>query len=90
MERHEQAAISHQFNGLCDLNFDMLFTFAPSSATRGHNYKLIKTHCKNNWLLNFYSSRVVSYWNSMPPDVVNTSYDHLLSLLKKLNLVYLE
>ena len=29
-------------NGLCNSNFDEFFTFAPSSVTRGHNYKLIK------------------------------------------------
>ena len=72
-------------NGLCDLNFDKLFTFAPSAATRDHNFKLIKPHCKNNWLLNFYSSRVVSYWNSLPPNVVNAS--PFAIFVKKLNLV---
>ena len=29
-------------NGLCDLNFDEFFMFAPSSVTIDHNYKLIK------------------------------------------------
>ena len=75
-------------NGLCDLNFDEFFTFASSSVTRGHNYKLIKPLSKNNWLLNFYSSRVVSYWNSLPPDVVNAS--SFTIFVKKLNLVDLD
>ena len=47
-------------NGLRDLNFDEFFMFTSSSVTRGHNnYKLIKPFSKNNWLLNFYSSRIV-------------------------------
>ena len=32
---------------------------------------MIKSICRNNWLLNFYSYRVVNFWNSLPPDVVN-------------------
>ena len=75
-------------NGLCDLNFDKFFTFASSSVTRGHNYKLIKPLSKNNWLLNFYSSRVVSYWNSLPSDVVNVP--SFAIFVKKLNLVDLD
>ena len=75
-------------NVLCDLNFDEFFTFASSSVTRGHNYELIKPLSKNNWLLNFYSSRVVSYWNSLPPDVVNAS--SFAIFVKKLNLVGLD
>ena len=75
-------------NGLCDLNFDEFFMFAPSSVTRGHNYKLIKPLSKNNWLLNFYSSRVVSFWNSLPSDVVNVS--PFAIFVKKLHLVDLD
>ena len=72
-------------NGLCDLNFNEFFTFASSSVTRDHNYKLIKPLSKNNWLLDFYSSRVVPYWNSLPSDVV--SFSSFAIFVKKLNLV---
>ena len=78
-------------NGLCDLNFDEFFTFASSLVTNflfGHNCKLIKPLSKNNWLLNFYSSRVVSYWNSLPSDVVNVP--SFAIFVKKLNLVDLD
>ena len=58
-------------NNLCGLDPANFFTFAPSTLTRGHEFKLIKSICRNNWLLNFYSNRVVNFWNSLPPDVVN-------------------
>ena len=58
-------------NNLCGLDPANFFIFAPSTLTRGHEFKLIKPICRNNWLLNFYSNRVVNFWNSLPPDVVN-------------------
>ena len=71
-------------NGLCDLDVTKFFLFAPiSSVTRGHNKKLIKPICHSNWQLNFFSSRVVNYWNSLPPEFVNAksigSYSNKLS-----------
>ena len=67
-------------NGLCDLNFDKLFIFAPSAATRGHNFKLIKPHCKT-----------IGYSIFIPPELCNigthcpqmwSMLHHLLSLLE--------
>ena len=58
-------------NGLCAIDCDKFFTFAPILNTRGHNFKLTSTHCSNNWLFNFHSNRVVNYWNSLPADVVH-------------------
>jgi hypothetical protein len=59
-------------NGLCDLEVTKFFSFAPiSSVTRGHNKKLTKPVCHTNGQLNFFSNRVVNYWNSLPPDIVN-------------------
>jgi hypothetical protein len=59
-------------NGLCDLEVTKFFSFAPiSSVTRGHNKKLIKPVCHTNGQLNFFSNRVVNYWNSLPLDIVD-------------------
>ena len=43
-------------NGLCDFDVDAFFKFPPpqTSVTRGHNKKLIKPICNNNWQLNFF------------------------------------
>ena len=40
-------------HNLCGFDPDNFFTFAPSTLTRGHEFKLIKPICRNNWLLNF-------------------------------------
>ena len=59
-------------NGLCDLDPSKFFELLPQSfGTRGHSMKLIKPICYTNCQLNFFSSRVVNYWNSLPPDIVN-------------------
>ena len=58
-------------NGLCDFGIDAFFKFAPqTSVTTGHNKKLIKSICSNNWQLNYFSSRIVNIWNSLPPELV--------------------
>ena len=56
-------------NCLCEIDCDKFFIFAQ--ILRGHDLKLTSTHCNNNWLFNFYSNGVVSYWNSLPADVVH-------------------
>ena len=49
--------------GLCDFDVNAFFKFAPQTyVTRGHNKKLIKPICNNNWQLNFFSSRIVNIW----------------------------
>ena len=44
-------------NGLCDLDVDAFSNLSPppqTSVTRGHNKKLIKPICNNNWQLNLF------------------------------------
>ena len=47
-----------------------LLPLAPSSALRGHIYKLKKRHCCTQLRSNFFSFRVVNLWNNLPSDVV--------------------
>ena len=58
-------------NNLCGLDPASYFTFVLSTLTRGHEFKLIKPICRNNWLLTFYANRDVNFLNALPPDVVN-------------------
>ena len=75
-------------NGLCDLDPSEFFELLPqSSVTRGHSMKLIKPICYTNCQLNFFSSRVVNYWNSLPPDIVNAvSFGSFVNKLKSQDL----
>jgi len=44
---------------------------APKTALRGHDYKLMKRHCRSHARLSFFSFRVVTLWNNLPNDVVS-------------------
>ena len=58
----------------CDIDPLHYLKFAPtSSVTRGHNIRLIKPICNTNCQLYFFTNRVVTYWNSLPADIVNAS-----------------
>ena len=48
-----------------------LLPLAPSSALRGHIYKLKKRHCYTQLRSNFFTFRVVNLWNNLPSDVVS-------------------
>ena len=42
---------------------------ANVSKTRGHAYKLFKSHSNNSTRYRFFAERVVSVWNSLPASV---------------------
>ena len=56
-----------------NLNIDstQFFTLSTSTATRGHNYKLYKSHAKCQSRINFFANRTVNLWNSLPENIVN-------------------
>jgi hypothetical protein len=66
--------------GIIDLRFDDFFTVNPSFSTRGHSYKLFRRRGDVNARKHFFSIRIVTIWNSLPPDIVQFNS---LSLFKK-------
>ena len=52
-------------NGLCAINFDVLFNLAPATGTRGHPYKLAHAHVNVDARRRFFSQRVIKKWNSL-------------------------
>jgi len=46
---------------------------ANSSITRGHNLKLSRLTCRSRVRHDYFSQRIVEYWNSLLSDVVNAS-----------------
>ena len=55
------------------INFSDMFEFSHVSKTRGHAYKLFKSHSNNSTRYRFFAERVVSVWNSLPASDVNFS-----------------
>ena len=56
--------------GLLDLQFSAFFSFSPSEATRGHQYKLYKPRgdgARNS----FFCNRIINVWNKLPTNVVD-------------------
>ncbi len=58
-------------NGLCDLDFDILFEWSSVTRTRGHSLKLKAPRSRLDCRRNFYASRVVNPWNSLSSETVN-------------------
>ena len=48
-----------------------LLVLHGTSITRGHNYKLRKSHARTSIRKHFFSNRVVDHWNSLPAKTVN-------------------
>ena len=60
--------------GLVDINFSDFFEFCATNGTRGHAYKLFKSHCNSGVRSQFFAERVVKVWNSLP---TSTNFDTL-------------
>ena len=71
--------ITHQ---LLKISFPAFFTPSLHASTRGHNYKLLKSHCRCRPRQSFFSVRSINDWNSLPANIVNaTSLNHFKNLL---------
>ena len=68
-------------------NTDNLFKL-NTSITRGHNFKLTKHFARTDVRKNFFSNRVVNYWNDLPSAVVSApTLDSFKRRLRSLPLV---
>jgi len=50
-----------------------ILVMANSSITSGHNLKLSRLTCRRRIRHDYFSQRIVEYWNGLPSDVVNAS-----------------
>ena len=72
--------------GLMDIDIDGLFTFNPSTHTRGHPYKLYKARCAKTVRQNFFACRIINAWNSLPTTVCFNSLASFKHSLKNVDL----
>ncbi len=57
--------------GIYDSNADKIFTRTHETRTRGHDLKLFKERALTSTRANFFTSRVIDTWNSLPQEVVS-------------------
>lgn len=60
------------FNNSGELDWGEFFVLNTDDRMRGHNKKIKKQQCHLNVRKNFFSHRVVNFWNSLPADIVNS------------------
>ena len=61
--------VKNLVSGLVSVNLDDFLTFRTVTNTRGHKYKLYKSHCQCNTRRFFFAERVINVWNLLPPTV---------------------
>ena len=57
--------------GLSGLKMDNLFTFIQERGTRGHGFRLQRTHSRLNIRSQYFTNRVIPLWNRLPEVAVN-------------------
>jgi ribonuclease P/MRP protein subunit RPP40 len=60
------------FKGIDDLKPTDFFTMNTTSNTRGHNLKIYKPNCNTTERQHTFSQRVITIWNNLPSEVVNS------------------
>ena len=64
-QRGDLIEVYKLINHLNIISPDPFFAFV-NSATRGHDYKIFKQHCRTTSRLNFFTNRIVNQWNALP------------------------
>jgi len=72
--------------GLVSVNFDDFFTFSTVTNTRGHKYKLYKSHCRCNTRRFLFVERITNVWNLLPPTVNFSSLASFKTTIRKVDL----
>ena len=71
--KHDLIFVYKLFHGKIDLDASKFFNAASERRTRGHNWKFQVNYSRLLTRKNFFSQRVVPYWNDLPSDCVNAS-----------------
>ena len=69
--RGDMIFVYQLFHNFFNIDTSVFFIPATVTTTRGHNYKLFKSHTRCLARTNFFSNRVIEDWNHLPNDVIN-------------------
>jgi len=70
--------------GMVNVSFSSFFKFSPVTNTRGHPYKLYKSHCPHSTRSRFFAARVINVWNCLP---LSVNYSTLAAFRRSINIV---
>lgn len=59
--------------GKIDTELSNVFKLNSNSITRGHTLKLYKFQCSLDYTKYYFTNRVVTLWNKLPPHVVSAT-----------------
>ena len=67
-----------------EISVKNLLIFKNDSRLRGHNLTIVKKVTNKQMYTNYFSNRVVNYWNKLPANIVNAeSINDFKNLLDK-------
>ena len=68
--------------GIVRIDRTKFFSLSPLSHTRGHPFKMFRSHAVKVPRTNSFSQRVIKEWNSLPSKIVNApKLDYFKALL---------
>jgi len=91
-ERRNRADLIELFKmvrGISTVPLDSYFQLADGRRTRGHSWKLMKSHSRCDAQLHFFSARVVNRWNSFCTRWDATGLHVLRNRFSTLHILYL-
>ena len=63
------------------VNFFDYFSYPTYTSTRGHHFKLSKPYATTRARLNFFATRTIDAWNSLPHSVVDAQTINTFKIL---------
>lgn len=71
--RADVIEVYRMFHGQSSVSWQRFFDLNLDSRTRGHSYKLVKHRCNTLLRQHFFSERVITVWNALDADTVESS-----------------
>ena len=68
--RGDMINVFKYIKGIYRVDHNHILPLETDTKTRGHSFKLMKSRCRTVQRQNFFSQRVVDWWNALPEEVV--------------------
>lgn len=71
-QKYDMIEVYKIMNGYTDINSSNFFHLRNNSTLRGHTQHLTSQRCHTNIRQNFFTQRIISQWNRLPQNLVNS------------------